>query len=155
MSYQLPQELKTTKLSSLSGDAKKIAEGLVAEKFGIGEVVSSRASSTRPGFENVGSSTIDDLYSRLEIVFESNFGDVHRMTLPISTYDSVQYIDKSRYVDSLIAKIGREIDEFRYRNDYPIRQLRARIDRTEIVITSLAGLRDFIYENFHENGVVS
>lgn len=39
MSISLPQELKTQKLKSLKGDARKLAEELLAEKFDIKEEV--------------------------------------------------------------------------------------------------------------------
>ena len=46
MSYQLPPETKTSKLESLPEDARKLAEELIADKFGLGEVVDGGSRDT-------------------------------------------------------------------------------------------------------------
>lgn len=50
MSYQLPPETKTSKLESLPEDARKLAEELIADKFGLAEVVSDRGKAKVPTF---------------------------------------------------------------------------------------------------------
>lgn len=50
MSYQLPPETKTSKLESLPEDARKLAEELIADKFGLAEVVESGGRREDPAF---------------------------------------------------------------------------------------------------------
>lgn len=156
MGYQLPQELKTTKLNSLTGDAKTLAEEVVAEKFGIGEVVSSRATSTSPKFNIVGETSVNRQHTYIEMTFGSSTGRTHRMMLPLSQYDAFSYRHKDAYIESVMDKIYRELQVIQ--NSYGLSRIdyiRARIDNNEIALNSLSALRDFIYDNFKENGGVS
>ena len=50
MSYQLPPETKTSKLESLPEDARKLAEELIADKFGLAEVVDNGGRREDPNF---------------------------------------------------------------------------------------------------------
>lgn len=46
VSFQLPPETKTSKLESLPEDARKLAEELIADKFGVAEVVEGGSRDT-------------------------------------------------------------------------------------------------------------
>lgn len=82
MSYDLPQATKTRKIQSLSGDQRKIAEELIAEKFDVKEeVVESRDSASfrqeygfMPGPEVIFQSTPSGPNGFYDVLNESHDG---------------------------------------------------------------------------------
>lgn len=151
MGYQLPQELQTTKLNSLSGDARTLADEVIAEKFGIGEVV----SETSPKFHVVGDTpSFVESHETVRIYADFTHSRPVNLAFPLSRYDSFAYTDKGAYIYRIVEKIQNAI--LPYEDDTNvIRNMRISIGNSNIIARGYDEIYQFIYDNFRDGRGVS
>lgn len=99
VSYQLPEELQTRKLNSLPKKERAIADQLIADKFGIGEVV----SKDRRGINRI----IVTLFTETQVLY-------------MVSLRRDEYVDQKALADKVTEAIFRQLRYFaRTRNTYP------------------------------------
>lgn len=158
MSYQLPQELRTRKLDSLPEKERSIAEQLIADKFGIGEIVGAGV-----GYDPLDpAQDIGRPRNLITVTLSFGTGKVYRLARIISLssqqLSSFEYEYGSGFQQHpifihLAKDIANEIEKLPRKINYNsiVRSVEVEMNGYRETITTIESLAQFMYAHYqHE-----